>query len=91
MKLVTLMDGSRDGQLAVVSRDLTQAHFAAGIATTMRQLLDDWNFDGQVDEAIHYNAALETFLRQGKSERSDLGTGYQELAVLLGMNADHGG
>lgn len=44
MKLATLMDGSRDGQLAVVSRDLTQAHFAAGIATTMRQLLDDWNF-----------------------------------------------
>ncbi len=38
------MDGSRDGQLAVVSRDLTQAHFAAGIATTMQQLLDDWNF-----------------------------------------------
>jgi fumarylacetoacetate (FAA) hydrolase len=44
MKLATLMDGSRDGQLAVVSRDLTQAHFAAGIATTMQQLLDDWNF-----------------------------------------------
>jgi fumarylacetoacetate (FAA) hydrolase len=44
MKLATLMDGSRDGQLAVVSRDLTQAHFAVGIATTIRQLLDDWNF-----------------------------------------------
>ncbi len=38
------MDGSRNGQLAVVSRDLTQAHFATGIATTMQQLLDDWNF-----------------------------------------------
>jgi fumarylacetoacetate (FAA) hydrolase len=44
MKLATLMDGSRNGQLAVVSRDLTQAHFATGIATTMQQLLDDWNF-----------------------------------------------
>jgi fumarylacetoacetate (FAA) hydrolase len=44
MKLATLMDGSRDGQLAVVSRDLTLAHFATGIATTMQQLLDDWNF-----------------------------------------------
>ncbi len=44
MKLATLMDGSRDGQLAVVSRDLTLAHFATGIATTLRQLLDDWNF-----------------------------------------------
>lgn len=44
MKLATLKDGSRDGQLAVVSRDLTTAHFAAGIARSMRQLLDDWNF-----------------------------------------------
>jgi fumarylacetoacetate (FAA) hydrolase len=44
MKLATLMDGSRNGQLAVVSRDLTQAHFATGIASTMQQLLDDWNF-----------------------------------------------
>ena len=44
MKLATLKDGSRDGLLAVVSRDLTQAHFAAGIASRMQQLLDDWNF-----------------------------------------------
>jgi len=44
MKLATLKDGSRDGQLVVVSRDLAQAHFATGIATRMQQLLDDWNF-----------------------------------------------
>jgi fumarylacetoacetate (FAA) hydrolase len=44
MKLATLSDGSRDGQLVVVSRDLTLAHFATGMAGTMRQLLDDWNF-----------------------------------------------
>ena len=44
MKLATLKDGSRDGQLVVVSRDLSSAHFATGIAGTMRQLLDDWNF-----------------------------------------------
>ncbi len=44
MKLATLKDGSRDGQLAVVSRDLSTAHFAAGIATTLQQVLDDWNF-----------------------------------------------
>ncbi len=44
MKLATLKDGSRDGQLIVVSRDLTQAHFAAGIATRLQQVLDDWNF-----------------------------------------------
>jgi len=44
MKLATLKDGSRDGQLVVVSRDLTQAHHATGIAGTMQHLLDDWNF-----------------------------------------------
>ena len=44
MKLATLIDGSRDGQLVVVSRDLTLAHFATGMAGTMRKLLDDWNF-----------------------------------------------
>ena len=44
MKLATLKDGSRDGQLVVVARDLTQAHHATGIAGTMQHLLDDWNF-----------------------------------------------
>ena len=44
MKLATLKDGSRDGVLAVVSRDMTQAHFANNIASTLQQVLDDWNF-----------------------------------------------
>ncbi len=44
MKLATLNDGSRDGQLAVVSRDLASAHFATGIASTLQRVLDDWNF-----------------------------------------------
>ena len=44
MKLATLKDGSRDGQLAVVSRDLKQAHFATDIAGKLQTVLDDWNF-----------------------------------------------
>ena len=44
MKLASYKDGSRDGQLVVVSRDLSTAHFAMGIATRMQQVLDDWNF-----------------------------------------------
>jgi fumarylacetoacetate (FAA) hydrolase len=44
MKLATLKDGSRDGQLVVVSRDLAMAHHAAGIATRLQAALDDWNF-----------------------------------------------
>jgi fumarylacetoacetate (FAA) hydrolase len=44
MKLATLHDGSRDGQLAVVSRDLAVAHFASGIVGALQRVLDDWNF-----------------------------------------------
>ena len=44
MKLATLKDGSRDGQLVVVSRDLSTAHFATGMASTLQRVLDDWNF-----------------------------------------------
>ncbi len=44
MKLATYKDGSRDGQLVVVSRDLATAHYATGIAERMQQALDDWNF-----------------------------------------------
>jgi len=44
MKLATLNDGSRDGQLVVVSRDLMTAHYATGIADHMQHVLDDWGF-----------------------------------------------
>jgi fumarylacetoacetate (FAA) hydrolase len=44
MKLATYKDGSRDGQLLVVSRDLASAHYATGIAAKMQQVLDDWSF-----------------------------------------------
>ena len=44
MKLATYKDGSRDGQLVVVSRDLGLAHYATGIASHLQQVLDDWNF-----------------------------------------------
>lgn len=44
MKLATYKDGSRDGQLLVVSRDLRLAHYATGIASRMQQVLDDWGF-----------------------------------------------
>src|SRR6476620_2905399 len=44
MKLATYKDGSRDGQLVVVSRDLASAHYATGIAGKLQQALDDWGF-----------------------------------------------
>ncbi|MBS0293874.1 MAG: fumarylacetoacetate hydrolase family protein [Proteobacteria bacterium] len=44
MKLATYKDGSRDGQLVVVARDLGMAHYATGIASRLQQVLDDWSF-----------------------------------------------
>jgi fumarylacetoacetate (FAA) hydrolase len=43
MKLATVRDGSRDGRLAVVSRDLSRHKLAEGIAATMQAALDDWS------------------------------------------------
>jgi fumarylacetoacetate (FAA) hydrolase len=42
MKLATLADGSRDGRLAVVSRDLRRAAPAQSVAPTLQAALDDW-------------------------------------------------
>jgi len=42
MKLATLKNGSRDGQLVVVSRDLKKCVAVPGIAKTLQAALDDW-------------------------------------------------
>jgi fumarylacetoacetate (FAA) hydrolase len=42
VKLATLKDGTRDGRLAVVSRDLTRVCDAADIARTLQHALDNW-------------------------------------------------
>ncbi len=42
MKLATLRDGSRDGRLVVVSRDLTRATGVPHIARSLQAALDDW-------------------------------------------------
>lgn len=42
MKLASLKNGTRDGRLVVVSRDLTRATDAASIAPTLQAALDCW-------------------------------------------------
>jgi len=42
MKLATLKDGSRDGRLIVVTRDLKRYSHAGEVARTMQAALDDW-------------------------------------------------
>ncbi len=64
MKLATLKDGSRDGQLVVVSRDLSQAHYATGIANSLQQVLDDWAFmEPQLED-------LSVALNQGRARHA---------------------
>ena len=43
MKLATLKDGTRDGKLVVVSKDLTRYCAADNIAPTLQAALDDWD------------------------------------------------
>ncbi len=65
MKLASYKDGSRDGQLVVVSRDLSVAHYATGIATRLQQALDDWNFIAPqleaLSQALNQNRAGHAF------------------------------
>ena len=64
MKLASIYDGTRDGQLAVVSRDLKTAHLADAIAPTMQAALDDWAF---ISPQL---AELYTLLNNSRGHRS---------------------
>ncbi len=64
MKLASYKDGSRDGQLVVVSRDLSTAHYATAIATRLQQALDDWGFVSPQLEDLY------TTLNQGKARHA---------------------
>jgi len=52
MKLATRRDGTRDGELVVVSRDLARAVAVPEIARTLQAALDDWRASAPGLEAI---------------------------------------
>ncbi|WP_430387488.1 fumarylacetoacetate hydrolase family protein [Dyella sp. 20L07] len=62
MKLGSLKEGGRDGTLIVVSRDLSRAVKATGIAATLQAALDDWS-----NTAPRLNALSEE-LNAGKAQ-----------------------
>ena len=65
MKLATLKDGTRDGTLLVVSRDLKRAQKADHVAPTLQAALDDWNyvlpFLSDLANALAINQASHAF------------------------------
>jgi fumarylacetoacetate (FAA) hydrolase len=64
MKLATLKDGTRDGALMVVSRDLKTAVMADAIAPTLQRALDDWQFIAPQLERLYDE------LNHGRAHRS---------------------
>jgi fumarylacetoacetate (FAA) hydrolase len=52
MKLASLKNNTRDGQLVVVSRDLSRCIAISDIANTMQQLLDNWQSLAPKAEAV---------------------------------------
>jgi fumarylacetoacetate (FAA) hydrolase len=81
MKLATYRDGSRDGQLVVVSRDLASAHYATGIAGKLQQALDDWGFISpqlqDLSEALNQGKARHAFPFEPQRCMAPLPRAYQ--------------
>jgi len=86
MKLATYKDGSRDGQLVVVSRDLSIAHFAPGIASRLQQVLDDWNFLSpqlqELSQTLNHGKARHAFAFEPHLCMAPLPRAYQWLDAL---------
>ncbi|MCR1767637.1 fumarylacetoacetate hydrolase family protein [Burkholderia glumae] len=65
MKLASLKDGTRDGQLIVVSRDLQTAAIADTVAPTLQRALDDWTFHApqlrELYDALNHGRARRAF------------------------------
>ena len=76
MKLASLKNGTRDGQLVVVSRDLRLAVAAEAVAPSMRHAIDNW---AQVEAKL---ASLSDKLNAGQAEGAVAFAPSQAMAPL---------
>jgi fumarylacetoacetate (FAA) hydrolase len=60
MKLATLNDGTRDGKLVVVSKDITRYCTADNIAPTLQAALDDWDAIAPRLQALYTDVEHQT-------------------------------
>lgn len=79
----TLPDCNSDEENALVSHARRLLATYDNMAEMIRLGAYKRGSDPQVDEAIHYQPALEEFLRQGKRERADLASCYAQLRGIL--------
>ncbi|MEF9964151.1 MAG: fumarylacetoacetate hydrolase family protein [Comamonas sp.] len=90
MKLASYKDGSRDGQLVVVSRDLRTAHYASGIAHRLQQALDDWDFYApqlqDLYDALNADRARHSFDFNPAQCMAPLPRAYQWLSGAAYLN-----
>lgn len=81
MKLATIKDGTRNGQLAVVSRDLKTAQIADDVAPTLQAALDDWNFIApqlqEIYERLNQGRGINSFEFDAKNCMAPLPRAYQ--------------
>lgn len=70
MKLATLKDGSRDGCLVVVSRDLAICRAVPEIAATLQGALDDWDVAAPRLRQVYTALNNEAVLKAGAGTRA---------------------
>ena len=88
MKLASYHDGSRDGQLIVVARDLGLAHYASHIANRLQQVLDDWNYLSpqlqDLYERLNQGRARHAFPFDAQRCLAPLPRAYQHVQARFG-------
>lgn len=81
MKLATLKNNTRDGQLVIVSRDLTRAVLVPEIAKTLQAALDQWTLTKpalqKIYERLNANEMTDAFAFDSRKAESPLPRAYQ--------------
>ena len=94
MKLATLKDGTRDGTLLVVSRNLKHAAKADHLAPTLQAALDDWDFaaplleqlSNELNDGAAPSASSRAFALDAKQLMAPLARAYQWLDASAYLN-----
>lgn len=83
MKLASYKDGSKNGQLVVVSKDLSLAHYTTGIVHSLQEALEDWNFIGpqlqDLYDQLNFGKTKYHFAFQAGMCKAPLARAYQHL------------